>query len=614
LDLSRGGFGLGKDSVFEHLGTIAQVVSQYGDYSYSQIEPASYPGSINTPFDRGIFNARVPLLFQGPMRFGVVLNVFAGLTILNPYPLTPGRNNFPFDVMGGGTLHGPINVPQGVSFNLNDPGLSSIDPRKYGNIYTFAADSQVQIEGDLLVQWSSLIVNTNVTAGMLRFVAEKQNSQFRYVDSNTISGPGNIDITRRMSWRSGRIATAGVVTIKPTAYLELEGSDFDAILDGTTLIHQGSSLNSDTGGQITLAGGAVFRNEGTFHRINTYQDILSGIGGGRIENYGEWFFGSANAGFGEMTIDVPFYNNGTFRIENPGNGAADAVRFSSLENNGTLILGAHLFVGRKSVEVRGDYHQSASATLRIELSNEKPLYTQLYSGKLDIAGQAFLAGALEIAFVPLSSQYYTDRPAVGEIYPLLAFASQTGSFSQITDLNPLDGFAYDILTNATSMTTVVKLEPQPLRATSQATDASSIPGPTDTQLAAIFNAAIARWAASGIAIAELNRMRSAVIRVADLDGTLLGLADGNSIQIDRDAAGWGWFIDSSPEDDGEFWALEDQVLQAKPNNDAVHHIDLLTVVLHELGHLAGLQDLDNLVSGHPLMEESLAPSIRKLPA
>ena len=67
------------------------------------------------------------------------------------------------------------------------------------------------------------------------------------------------------------------------------------------------------------------------------------------------------------------------------------------------------------------------------------------------------------------------------------------------------------------------------------------------------------------------------ITIGDLGGTTLGLASGNTIWLDENAAGWGWFVDSTPWDDAEFTAPGNQGEQ--------NRIDLLTVVMHELGHL-----------------------------
>jgi hypothetical protein len=42
------------------------------------------------------------------------------------------------------------------------------------------------------------------------------------------------------------------------------------------------------------------------------------------------------------------------------------------------------------------------------------------------------------------------------------------------------------------------------------------------------------------------------IQISNLGGTTLGLASGHTIWLDDNAAGWGWFVDPTPQDDSEF--------------------------------------------------------------
>jgi hypothetical protein len=625
LDLSVGGsgaFGLGKDSVFEHEGTIEGRDAGGGSFTYTPIQPASFPSSVDQPFDRGTFNARVPLEFKDSMRFFVVLNAFAGINLINQ----TGRI-FSFELDAGGTLHGPINVARGVEFNLYDPfGGGTNDPRRFSNVYTFAADSQIQIDGDLRVSSSSLIVNANVTTGGFGFSASQLDANGFGIYSNTISGPGNIDVTRQMTWASGRIAITGVVTVKPTASFTSIGSYFDTVLEGTTLIHQGTS--GEAGGQITLAGGALWRNEGTLYRQESVaHNVLSGVGGGRIENYGSWvFFGSLND-FGQGGVDVPFFNYGTLRVDTLA--FHDGMRFNDLDNNGTLIIGPHLFktrgdlIGIKSFVVRGDYRQAPTATLRVEVQNTLLLGTQFSSdtqfssGTLNVAGQAFLAGNLEVDFVQIvgpGTTQYTDRPAVGESYPLLTFGSRTGDFAQKTDVDLTDGVTYDFAYAASGIDAVVIADPAPLRAASASLVMQPSIEPTPAHLALALNAAIDRWAAAGVGNGALDRMRSANVQHADLGGDLLGLTAGNVITLDDDAGGWGWFVDPTPLKDEEFTpSAVDRVFAALGDGPAAGRMDLLTVVMHELGHIAGLDDLDATGGPEQLMTGLLATGVRRLP-
>ena len=84
-----------------------------------------------------------------------------------------------------------------------------------------------------------------------------------------------------------------------------------------------------------------------------------------------------------------------------------------------------------------------------------------------------------------------------------------------------------------------------------------------------------------------------------MDGLVLATTIGRIILVDADAAGHGWFVDETPDDDSEFVDVD----EASPVND---HIDLQTVLLHELGHVL---ELSHDGSGG-LMDGTLATETR----
>lgn len=121
----------------------------------------------------------------------------------------------------------------------------------------------------------------------------------------------------------------------------------------------------------------------------------------------------------------------------------------------------------------------------------------------------------------------------------------------------------------------------------------------------VVEAAIARWAGSGLDEALIAQISNVRVRVADLPGTALGNHSPGLIYIDEDAAGHGWYVDSTtPQDDEEFVASIDGVLQG--NLDA--RMDLLSTVLHELGHELGLADSERA----EVMRGTLEPNMRLL--
>jgi PKD repeat protein len=126
-----------------------------------------------------------------------------------------------------------------------------------------------------------------------------------------------------------------------------------------------------------------------------------------------------------------------------------------------------------------------------------------------------------------------------------------------------------------------------------------------------------------------------------------GRPNGGTILIDNDANGVGWFIDPTPEKNSEFTqTLTDTAFRAT-TGEATGKYDLLTTILHEMGHLAGIiagnpgfdsnvqiingaksfvgdnftatltpdgSHLDSKVHPYDLMNNTLAPGVRKLPS
>jgi len=127
---------------------------------------------------------------------------------------------------------------------------------------------------------------------------------------------------------------------------------------------------------------------------------------------------------------------------------------------------------------------------------------------------------------------------------------------------------------------------------------------TSAALAPIVEEAIQRW--SAVQPSAETELTGVGVRIEDLPDEDLGLSSQQVVMIDADAAGYGWFIDPTPGDDDEFDATG-----AAIEEQAVGRFDLLTVVMHEFGHVLGLDDLESPIAGDALMSETLPLGTRR---
>jgi len=108
---------------------------------------------------------------------------------------------------------------------------------------------------------------------------------------------------------------------------------------------------------------------------------------------------------------------------------------------------------------------------------------------------------------------------------------------------------------------------------------------TETALGAMVEAATQRWETT--AGTDAARLAGVHVAVADLSGSILGMAIGDTVFVDDDAAGYGW---------------------------SVSGMDLLSVVEHELGHVLGWSHTSDglmaptLDAGERVVGESSTPA------
>lgn len=135
---------------------------------------------------------------------------------------------------------------------------------------------------------------------------------------------------------------------------------------------------------------------------------------------------------------------------------------------------------------------------------------------------------------------------------------------------------------------------------------------TTAELDATAAAAIARWQAANLTAEQQAALSGIVFAITELPDGYLGGETQASIFVDPNAAGYGWYIDPTPYDDKEFGlTIADTELQAT-DPLAASQIDLLTVLMHEIGHRLGLEDVNPADDAHNLMTEVIDVGTRRL--
>ncbi|MCL2459515.1 MAG: M10 family metallopeptidase domain-containing protein [Desulfobulbus sp.] len=128
---------------------------------------------------------------------------------------------------------------------------------------------------------------------------------------------------------------------------------------------------------------------------------------------------------------------------------------------------------------------------------------------------------------------------------------------------------------------------------------------------------LASWQRTSDLMTLLASARQSVTGFTDLPGAALaqttGTYNSGQIVLDTTAAGHTWYLDPTPFDNTDDYlpTADPNIWKAIPGSAADGKMDLLSVLLHEYGHVLGLQH-----SGDPrnFMAATLQPGERRLPS
>ena len=127
---------------------------------------------------------------------------------------------------------------------------------------------------------------------------------------------------------------------------------------------------------------------------------------------------------------------------------------------------------------------------------------------------------------------------------------------------------------------------------------------TSDDLAPVLAQALQIWIASGLTDDQIQLLNSISVKISDLIGARLGETEGTVITLDLTAAGHGWFADATPADNSEFdTSAGGDRFTAVPGSGAFGRIDLLTVLLHEMGHVLGLTHDSDVDVMHEILRD-----------
>jgi hypothetical protein len=126
--------------------------------------------------------------------------------------------------------------------------------------------------------------------------------------------------------------------------------------------------------------------------------------------------------------------------------------------------------------------------------------------------------------------------------------------------------------------------------------------------------AMRHWEAAGLTAEQIATLRALTFEVADLPGQYLGEASGNHIRLSRNAGGNGWFISAAKNDEQFGKSVSATRSYTDPASAPAGRVDLLTAIMHEMGHTLGLPDSYDAKDRDKVMYGFLTTGERRVPA
>ncbi len=542
-----------------------------------------------------------------------------------------------------------VGVSPGLGNNIN--GSLTVT----GSVFTNAFYSGVDLQSN-----NGAVVNANVSNNTftnpgfsgVNFVGTGTAStafslENATIANNSITGTGGagIQVVIGNSNTSGPGAHAGLVTIDglgrplsdPSNVISITGNAISVDDTGTQAIAVANSggnpasrtqtnfliqnngtagsplLGSDLGTVILIGNNGYSDMAGLVD--NNFIDanhIPAGVGGNGIGG-GNGIAGAGNAWTPRLNLVV------TSNVITDVNG------------NGILLVGrgtsgeAYLKIANNNVATPNNTSGAGRQSIRVDAGNassaDDEVYLNIFGNTCPGGGTNVCAGSIGAQFIGVRKQGTVLNTHDFAIFdaaggPTLTDPPSNANVRNFIDaLNPHGAGLPEIITGS-NFKRDTTLAP-PLLAGHGGVEPAQ-PGKisvlTRAQLDTLLVVAIERWKETGLTAEQLAAMRSMTFELADLPEVYLAEVSGNHVRIDRDAGGYGWFVDSTPMDDAEFGNTVSNLRRyTNPGDAPAGRMDLLTAIMHEMGHRVGLCDSYSSTARDSLMYGYLTRGERRLP-
>jgi hypothetical protein len=487
------------------------------------------------------------------------------------------NNNSYWDASGAGwTVSGT---------NRNSEDLAFVDPTRDIGTYNatlggeatveaFLTEAKLQSKDNWRNQYTATVVNDYIRAGFV--IADEATDKIgSYRDSTWL-----LDANGNDGWdkESGGDSTLGF------------GTDGDTPVVG--------DWNGDGVDDIGVRRGAQWFLDGNGNGIwdrSEGGDILFGFGAlGDTPVVGDWN--------GDGVDDVGVHRGSQWFLDGNGNGNWDGT------------VGGDFFFNFGAIDdtpIIGDWNGDGTSDIGVHRGNQWLLDVNSDHDWDDVDGGDSRHGFGAIGDTPIIGDWNGDgRDDLGvhRGSQWLLDANGNHSWDGVTGGDSM--FSYGAVTDTPLAGNWIT--PSPLLATEQATTlADGTYDITHEVLDSVVDDARGLWVAAGLETHFIDKLEDVDLRITDLSGSYLGLASESRITIDQDAAGHGWFIDPTSSRNEEFSRAGDGSFLALPDGPADGRIDLLSVVMHEMGHILGLNDLRAPVDSNNIMNDILSPGVRR---